>query len=98
VGEHVLPPGTRVAACLYLAMRAEGFRPERWLEPGPPALLAFGGGVRRCAGAAFATMEMREVLRAVARRGGLSPAGAPEAARRRSVTVAPAKGAAVVVE
>ena len=56
-----------MAACLHLAMRAEGFRPERWLEPDPPPFVPFGGGVRRCAGAAFATMEMREVLRAVAR-------------------------------
>ena len=100
VGDHVLAPGTRIAACLYLAMRAEDdrFRPERWLEPQPPAFVPWGGGVRRCAGAAFATMEMREVLRAVARRGGLAPAGSPEAARRRSVAVAPAQGAAVVVE
>ena len=89
IGPYVLPPGTNVAACLHLAMRAEGFRPERWLEPDPPQFVSFGGGVRRCAGAAFATMEMREVLRAVARRGGLHPAGPPDRARRRSVTIAP---------
>ena len=60
--------------CLYLAHRRPelwpdptAFRPERFLDgaPAPYAWLPFGGGVRRCAGAAFATMELHEVLRAV---------------------------------
>ena len=70
-----IPAGTQVAACLWLACRREDlwprageFRPERWLgeEPAPNPLswIPFGGGVRRCAGAPFAEMEMREVLRA----------------------------------
>ena len=40
------------------------FRPERFLDR-PPATYAwvpFGGGVRRCLGAAFAEMEIRVVL------------------------------------
>lgn len=100
IGPYLLPPGTNVAACLHLAMRTQPdeFRPDRWLEPDPPQFIPFGGGVRRCAGAAFALMEMREVLRAVAGGPRIAPAGAPERARRRSVTVAPAKGATVVVE
>ena len=107
VGDHVLPAGTNVAACLHLALQSrdvwgdpERFRPERWLHPDAPdgyAFIPFGGGVRRCLGAAFATMEMREVLRAVARRGELRGVGRPEPARRRSVTIAPARGARVHV-
>ena len=48
--------------------------------PAPYTYLPFGGGVRRCAGAAFATLEMREVLRAVAERLALAPARAPRRA------------------
>src|SRR3712207_8386929 len=40
------------------------FRPERFLEDAPAtyAWVPFGGGVRRCIGAAFAEMEMRVAL------------------------------------
>jgi cytochrome P450 len=62
------------------------------------AWLPFGGGVRRCAGAAFATLEMREVLRAVAARWDLRAPGAGERVRRRSVTLSPARGGYVVPE
>src|SRR5205085_6304907 len=71
-----LPAGVQVAACLWLALRREdlwpdasAFRPERWLDGpshDPMSWIPFGGGVRRCAGAPFAEMEMREVLRAAA--------------------------------
>jgi hypothetical protein len=107
VGGHTLPAGTNVAACLHLALQdpalwgdPQRFRPERFLDGSADerGFIPFGGGVRRCAGAAFAQMEMREVLRAVAKGPRLRPLGAPEGARRRSVTVAPAKGAAVMVE
>jgi cytochrome P450 len=107
IGEHVLPAGTSVAACLHLAMQSratwgdpERFRPDRWLSgEAPPAyaFIPFGGGVRRCLGAPFATMEMREILRAVARHGRLEAGGAGEPARRRSVTIAPSRGARVRV-
>jgi cytochrome P450 len=42
----------------------EAFRPERWLgvQPDPTSYLPFGGGIRRCIGAAFATYEMKIVL------------------------------------
>jgi cytochrome P450 len=71
---HHLPAGTDIAACIYLVhQRAdlypepERFRPERFLEGDPPRYnwLAFGAGVRRCLGAAFAEIEMRRVLQAV---------------------------------
>jgi cytochrome P450 len=107
IGGYDLPAGTHVAPCPYLMHRRADlypdplvFRPERWLDgppPAPYAFLPFGGGGRRCPGAAFATMEMAEVLRAAARLD-LFPAGPrPERARRRSVTVSPAGGGAVVL-
>ena len=42
----------------------ENFRPERFLEQAPSAwnFLPFGGGIRRCLGAAFAVSEMRLVF------------------------------------
>jgi cytochrome P450 len=106
VGGYTLPPGVHVAPCIYLAhRRAEAwpaptaFRPERFLgaPPAPYTYLPFGGGVRRCAGAPFAMLEMREVLRVVARRLDLRPAGpGGERMRRGSVTLTPSGGAALV--
>jgi len=104
---RTVPAGVQVAACLWLACRREDlwpraseFRPERWLEdPAPNQLswIPFGGGVRRCAGAPFAEMEMREVLRAAS---GLSLRPArpePEHARRSMLVLTPHRGGEVVV-
>jgi cytochrome P450 len=100
-----LPAGVQVAACLWLSMRrhdlwpdAARFRPERWLErPQDPAWIPYGGGVRRCAGAPFAEMEMREVLLAASHLE-LRPASRrPERARRSMLVVVPERGAEVVV-
>ena len=102
-----LPAGVHVAACLWLALRREDlwqeaalFRPERWLEeppPDPASWIPFGGGVRRCAGAPFAEMEMREVLRAAAELR-LRPARPePERARRSALVVTPDRGGEVLV-
>jgi cytochrome P450 family 135 len=106
VAGWTLPPGVHVTPCLYLAhRRAElwpdptAFEPERFLDgaPAPYSWLPFGGGVRRCAGAAFATMELHEVLRAVVRRFELRPdRAAGERMRRRGVTLAPSRGGRVV--
>jgi cytochrome P450 len=106
VGGYTLPPGVYVGACLYLAHRRAdvwpdptAFRPQRFLDgaPEPYTWLPFGGGTRRCLGAAFAALEMREVLRAVAGRFRLRPdRPAGERMRRRSITLAPARGGTVV--
>jgi cytochrome P450 len=106
VGGYTLPPGVYVSPCLYLAHRRPqlwrdpaSFRPERFLEgaPEPYSWVPFGGGTRRCLGAAFASLEMREVLRAVASRFALGPdRAAGERMRRRSVTLAPARGGVVI--
>jgi cytochrome P450 len=103
----VLPPGTDVTPAIWLAhTRADrypepfAFRPERFLEDGPSTYswIPFGGGVRRCIGAAFAEMEMRVVLTEVLRRRTLAPAGGGRAERvaRRNVTFSPAKGTRLV--
>jgi cytochrome P450 len=106
LGGYTIPPGAYVAACLYLVhRRAElwpdptRFDPSRFLHaaPEPFSFLPFGGGSRRCLGAAFATLELREVLRAVAQRFELVPPRPQgERMRRRSVTLAPARGATII--
>ena len=110
IAGRTVPAGVQVAACLWLACRREDlwpqagqFRPERWLgeEPAPNPLswIPFGGGVRRCAGAPFAEMEMREVLRVAAELPiTLRPARPePERARRSMLVLVPHGGAEVLV-
>jgi cytochrome P450 len=107
IAGRALPAGVHVAACLWLALRREdlwpdaaAFRPERWLEgqpPNPMSWIPFGGGVRRCAGAPFAEMEMREVLRAAARMTIRPVRPEPEQARRSALVVTPHRGAEVLV-
>ena len=76
----------------------EEFRPERFLDGKADnyAWIPFGGGVRRCIGAAFAEYEMRIVLRAILERAELSaPDPKPEQVKVRNITLAPGKGARV---
>jgi cytochrome P450 family 135 len=77
------------------------FRPERFLdgEGGGLSWIPFGGGVRRCIGAAFAQYEMRIVLRAIIEHADLRAADPkPERPVPRNITLAPARGASVVLE
>jgi cytochrome P450 len=102
-----LPAGTDVTPAIWLThTRADiypdpfAFRPERFLEEGPETYswIPFGGGVRRCLGAAFAEMEMRIVLREVITRCNLAPArGRPERVGRRNVTFSPRAGTPVIL-
>jgi cytochrome P450 len=76
------------------------FRPERWEghKPGTYTWIPFGGGIRRCLGAALAMAEQRVVLEAMARRLDLvADDPAPERAVHRNVTMIPSRGARVVV-
>jgi len=108
VDGHVLPPGTDVTPAIWLAhTRADryhepfAFRPERFLD-GPlltSAWIPFGGGVRRCIGAAFAEMEMRVALAEILRHRTLrSASGDAEHVARRNVTWSPAGGTPVIAE
>ena len=99
-----LPAGTDVTPAIWLThTRADlypepfAFRPERFLEERPTTYgwVPFGGGVRRCLGAAFAQVEMQVVLQALAESVRLEPVGEGEAPRRRGVTLVPARGAQV---
>ena len=102
-----LPAGTDVTPAIWLThTRADvypepfAFKPERFLEDGPDtyAWIPFGGGIRRCIGAAFAEFEMRIVLREVLARCELHKASpAPEKIGRRNITLSPKDGTPVVV-
>jgi cytochrome P450 len=78
----------------------EVFRPERFLGTKTDAYsyLPFGGGPRRCLGAAFATQEMKVVLGTVLRRFELRLARpGPLLPSPRSVFQAPEGGTEVVL-
>jgi cytochrome P450 len=109
LGGHVFAPGTQLAAAIMLLQYDPAlyppdplaFRPERFLDgaPEPYTWIPFGGGVRRCIGAAFAQLEMKIVIGEMLRRATLraSRAGS-EKARFRGVTVVPSRGGEAVVE
>jgi cytochrome P450 len=102
-----LPAGTDVTPSMWLAhtrpqeyAEPYAFRPERFLDRAPATYtwIPFGGGVRRCIGAAFAELEMRVVLAEVLRRFDLHPAGPrAESVRRRNVTFSPRNGTRIIV-
>ena len=107
IGAYQLPAGISVAPCIYLIHLREDiypeptrFLPERFLDqpPGTYTWFPFGGGVRRCLGASFAQLEMRQVLHTVAARAKLLPASSrSEPIRPRFMTLSPARGARAVV-
>ena len=107
IGGHLLPAGTKVAPCIYLLHRREdvydephAFRPERFLDQpaGTYTWIPFGGGVRRCLGASFALLEMKQVLAALVERLDIEPSRPEsERVRRRQITLAPSRGGEVVV-
>jgi cytochrome P450 len=109
LGGYLLEPGTQLAASIMLLQYDSemyppdplAFRPERFLEgaPEPYTWVPFGGGVRRCLGAAFAELEMRVVIARVLARARLRASRSKdEKARFRGVTVLPSRGGEAVVE
>lgn len=107
LGGFVLPAGGRVAALVagtHRSPRVSGdpmsFRPERFLEsrPQPYSFIPFGGGMRRCIGASFATMEIKTVLRTTLAHMDLQAADPrhERATRMRSLSIVPARGTRVV--
>jgi cytochrome P450 len=107
LGDYGLPAGTPVVMSILLLHHREdlypdpfAFRPERWLghKPGTYEWIPFGGGTRRCLGAALAMAEQRVVLEAMTRRLDLEADDrAPEHAVHRNVTMIPSRGARIVV-
>jgi cytochrome P450 len=107
IGGYELRAGTFVLpAIAALHHRADifpeprQFRPERFLgtKVDNYAWIPFGGGVRRCIGAAFAEYEMRTILREFVQRADLRAVSAkPEPVRVRNITLAPARGTRVLL-
>lgn len=108
IGGYELPEGSFVLAAIAALHYREDtfpephqFRPERFLDSKVDnyAWIPFGGGIRRCIGAAFAEYEMRTILREFVQRAELRPARPkPEKVRIRNITLAPAKDTRVVFE
>jgi len=102
-----LPAGVKVYPAIALVQlredlypRAREFRPERFVEDGAESYswLPFGGGIRRCIGAALAQAEMVEVLRVAIPRVELSPLRErPDPVVLRGITLAPKHGVPVAV-
>jgi cytochrome P450 len=109
LGGYVFAPGAQLAASILLVQLdpelyppdPHAFRPERFLEgaPEPYTWIPFGGGVRRCLGAAFAQLEMKVVISTILARTRLrAPRARGEKARFRGVTVLPGRGGEAIVE
>jgi cytochrome P450 len=107
IGGIDLPAGVAVAPNIYAAHHRpeawpepHAFRPERFLgaRPGPYEFFPFGGGMRRCLGAAFALYEMRIVLSTILAGAELRIApGYRLRVVRRNITWAPSDGMPVVL-
>ena len=106
IAGYEIPAGMRVAPNIYLTHRRpdvypepEQFRPERFIERPAETYswIPFGGGVRRCLGAAFATYEMKVVIPAILHAVRMQAAGAPERIRRRAITFVPERDGSVIV-
>ncbi len=107
LGRWTLPKGCLVLVSISLIHddesvfpNAPGFEPSRFLDAKPDLYqwIPFGGGARRCLGAAFATMEMNVVLRTMLREFSLVPTSErDERWHSRGITNAPAKGGLAVV-
>jgi cytochrome P450 len=105
IGALDLPARVFVAASIYLVHRdpalypePERFRPERFVGWKPAAweFLPFGGGLRKCVGAAFAIYEMKMVLATLLPRVEMRLATNRVRNVRRAITVTPEDGLPVV--
>ena len=104
---HQFAPDTVLFPCIYLIHHRpdlypepKQFKPERFIERQYSAyeFLPFGGGSRRCLGAALAMLEMKLVLATVLLRYQLTLTdNKPVKAVRRGLTIAPSGGIPLVV-
>jgi cytochrome P450 len=107
LGEWRIPRGHRVVVSVSMIHndarffeRPAEFDPDRFVDRKPDTYtwVPFGGGTRRCIGAAFAQMEMDVVLRELLREFDLATtAERGERWRSRGVAAAPARGGRAVV-
>ncbi len=107
LGKWLIPRGYSVSVAIGQAHwnahefpHPERFDPDRFVgdRPNVFAWIPFGGGTRRCVGAAFANMEMDVVLRTVLRQVTIETTAAPdEKWHSRGVAFTPKKGGRVVV-
>jgi cytochrome P450 len=107
IGPWTMPQGQTIVASIGLLHADESvfhdarrFDPDRFVSqrPDPAEWIPYGGGVRRCIGAAFATMEIRVVLRTLFRDYTICPSRArDEGWKSRAVALAPSRGALVQV-
>lgn len=107
LGEWVIPQGSSIVVAIsQVHHRAQEFEdpdrfdPHRFIgaRPNTFAHIPFGGGTRRCVGAAFANVEMDVVLRTVLRHFVIETTTAPgEKAHSRGVAYTPKDGGRVVV-
>ena len=103
---RVIPAGTVVMPAIALVQRSErswqnptAFRPERFLDGAadPYTWIPFGGGRRRCVGAAFAQLEMQLIISEIVSRTELqAPRLRDEGTKLRGIALTPARGAEVV--
>jgi cytochrome P450 len=107
LGEWRLPQGYSILISLLqlhsnpdLYPDPERFDPQRFIDEKPNTFswVPFGGGTRRCVGAAFANMEMDVVLRTVLRHFTIRTTSAPgEKWHHRGVAFTPKKGGRVAL-
>ncbi|WP_244605130.1 cytochrome P450 [Mycobacterium attenuatum] len=105
IGDYMVDAGTRIVVHIIAVNRNPGvydhpneFRPERFLgvRPQTYAWVPFGGGVKRCLGAAFSMRELVTVLHVLLREGEFSAVDdRPERIVRRSIMLVPRHGTRV---
>jgi cytochrome P450 len=107
LGEWVIPQGYSIVVSISeMHDRSEEFPdperfdPQRFIGNRPPtfAWIPFGGGTRRCVGAAFANVEMDVVLRTMLRHFTIETTTAPgEKVHSRGVAYTPKDGGRIIV-
>lgn len=103
-----IPRGTMVVPYITLVHRRPelypdplAFRPERFLDTraGTYTWIPFGGGPRRCIGAAFSMAEARIVLKTILRHASVEPSRLrAERVAHRNVFIVPARGGRVTLQ
>ncbi len=106
IGGYDLKKGSVVGPMIHLVHRRESiypraseFNPRRWrtFKPAAWEFLPFGGGLRKCVGAAFAIYEMKMMLATLLPRVEMHLARTDVKVARRSITLTPSNGLPVIV-